>query len=231
MKKNEYDKIEDVIFIHKLKHGLVAIKWSLRMVLSGDFGEISDEQKKIIEKSLEENEKLILLANNLMSGADIKKNRDALEKDLCDLKTIIDSIVKSYETKIAEKKIKFDFVKPDNNTEAFLDKEKIKIAVQNILDNAIRYSRNNGEITISLNKSQNNLELKIQDSGIGIPENQKEKMFTKFFRASNASKLDRDGSGLGLFIAKNIIEAHRGKIWFESEEDQGSAFYISLPIK
>jgi signal transduction histidine kinase len=229
-KKTEYNKIEDAIFVHRLKHGLAAIKWSLKMILSGDFGEISDEQKDIIEKSLEDNEKLILLSDNLLNGTDVDKTKKFLSRDLCDAELIVNSVIKSYESKIAEKKIKLEFTAPEEKTEIFLDKEKIKIAIQNILDNAIRYTKEGGKIVISLSRNQGNVELKIQDSGMGIPENQKRKLFTKFFRGDNAIKVNDDGSGLGLFIAKNIIEAHGGKIWFESEENKGSTFYVALPI-
>ncbi len=227
-----FDNIKDAIFVHRLKHGLTSVKWSLKMILSGDFGELSDEQRDIIEKNLEENEKLIMLANSmLVSEADIKKTKNFLNKDLCDLSHVVDSVIESYKTKIAEKKIKIEFVKPEEKMEAFLDKEKIKIAVQNVLDNAIRYTPEGGNVVISLNKNQDNLELKIQDSGMGISENQKEKLFTKFFRGGNAQEVHIEGSGLGLFITKNIIEAHGGKIWFESKKGAGATFYFTLPIK
>lgn len=233
MKKE--NKIDEVIFVHKLKHGLTAIKWSLKMILSGDFGEVSDEQKDIIKKNMQEDEKLILLADNFLSpefrSSLTTKNRNFLNKELCDAEHIVNSALEPYETKISEKKIKLEIIKPKEKIETFLDKEKIKIVIQNILDNAVKYTPEGGKITISLNKKNKNLEIKVQDSGIGIPENEKGRLFNKFFRGTNAAKMNNDGSGLGLFIAKNIIDEHGGKIWFDSTEGQGSAFYFTLPIK
>jgi signal transduction histidine kinase len=86
-------------------------------------------------------------------------------------------------------------------------------------------------VIVSLEKKKNNLEFSVEDSGIGIPEDQQERLFSKFFRASNAVRTETEGSGLGLFICKNIIDAHNGEVWFESEQGKGSKFYFSLPIK
>ena len=112
-----------------------------------------------------------------------------------------------------------------------LDAEKAKLAFQNIIDNAVRYTSLNGQITISLKIVDKNIEFSVEDSGVGVPENQQARIFTKFFRGANAVRMNTEGSGLGLFIAKNIVEAHGGKIWFKSEENKGTTFYISFPIK
>ena len=111
-----------------------------------------------------------------------------------------------------------------------VDIEKISLAIQNLLDNAIRYNTIGGEIELALKKKDSEIEFSIRDTGIGIPKNQQQRIFTKFFRAPNALKLETEGSGLGLFIAKNIIEAHGGRIWFESEEGSGTTFYFTLPV-
>ncbi len=112
-----------------------------------------------------------------------------------------------------------------------MDPDKVKLVITNLIDNAVRYTSEKGKVVVSLEKNDNNIEVSVEDSGIGIPEDQKERIFTKFFRASNAVRTETEGSGLGLFICKNIIEAHDGEVWFESEEGKGSKFYFSLPIK
>jgi len=228
-KAHSYNKLRDAIFVHKLKHGLTSIKWSLKMVLSGDFGELNDEQKDIVEKDLEETERLIVLANNLLTDGDNAKT--FLNKNLYDAEQIVYSAIESCTAKALEKKIKLEFIKPEGKIEAFFDKEKIKISIQNILDNAIKFTHEGGKIIVSMSKNTDNLEIKVQDFGIGIPEKQKSKLFTKFFRGTNAIGINKEGSGLGLFIAKNIVHAHDGKIWFESKEGEGSTFYVELPIK
>ena len=114
---------------------------------------------------------------------------------------------------------------------AMADVDKIRIAVQNLVDNAINYTSSGGRVTVSLNYGRNELGVVVKDTGVGIPEDQKKRIFSKFFRGSNVIKVETDGSGLGLFITKNIIEAHGGKIWFESEEGKGTTFSFSLPVK
>ncbi|PIP18384.1 MAG: hypothetical protein COX42_01175, partial [Parcubacteria group bacterium CG23_combo_of_CG06-09_8_20_14_all_35_6] len=101
----------------------------------------------------------------------------------------------------------------------------------NILDNAIRYIKGNGKIEVILKKEANKLCLEIKDNGVGIPKEDQKYIFQKFFRASNASKIQAQGSGLGLYIAKSIIEKSGGKIYFVSRENEGSVFTINLPIK
>jgi signal transduction histidine kinase len=131
-----------------------------------------------------------------------------------------------------EKQIQFEFrVLPKKLPKVKIDPEKISLVIENLLDNAIRYNLVGGTITISLDLKNDEIEFSIEDSGIGIPESEKSNIFQKFFRASNALKKETEGSGLGLFVAKNIVEAHGGKIWFESEEGKGTTFHFTIPIK
>ena len=100
-----------------------------------------------------------------------------------------------------------------------------------MLENSIRYTPTGGEITISLTCTNTYAGLSIKDTGVGIPKDQQDRVFSKFFRGGNVIRLETEGSGLGLFIAKNIIEAHGGKIWFESEENKGTTFNFVLPVR
>jgi len=109
--------------------------------------------------------------------------------------------------------------------------EKIRLAINNLLDNAIRYTPAGGRVTVSLSRGKKEIELSVKDTGVGIPKDQQERVFTKFSRGANVIRMATEGSGLGLFITKNIIEAHGGKIWFESGEGKGTTFYLTLPTK
>ena len=99
------------------------------------------------------------------------------------------------------------------------------------MENAIKYTPEGGKIEISIARDEKEIKFQIKDSGIGIPENQKDKVFGKFFRAQNAIEKEATSSGFGLFISKKIIEAHKGRIWFDSKENKGSVFCFTLPIK
>ena len=114
----------------------------------------------------------------------------------------------------------------------FFDNNKMKQALNNLVDNAIKYSRNKCKVLFicKYDKKNDEIEITIKDSGIGIPLQQQKRLFEKFFRADNATQFNTDGTGLGLYITKAIIEAHGGKIWFESKEDKGTVFYVRLPL-
>ena len=114
-------------------------------------------------------------------------------------------------------------------TEIACDSKKLKIAIINLIENAIKYSSPKGHIDITVEESNKLLLIKIKDDGIGIPEKQKNYVFTKFFRGKNVMKVETEGSGLGLYLAKDIINKHDGNIWFESKEDMGTTFFVTLP--
>jgi len=103
------------------------------------------------------------------------------------------------------------------------------LAVKNLVENAIFYTKNSGQVKVSVKRKKDQVVFAVSDSGIGIPKNQWNRIFTKFFRADNAIRMETEGTGLGLFITKNIIEAHSGKISFKTKEGKGTTFSFSLP--
>lgn len=216
---------------HQLRTPLSAIKWILKMLLDGDLGPLNKEQKEFLEKAFYSNERMINLINDLLNITRIEEGRFLFEFKPADIIEVTEKIIDSFKDEIERKKIKFEFKKPPKKLSPIsLDVEKIKLAIENLIDNAITYTPEGGRVYVSL-KGNKEILFSVKDSGIGIPEDQKERVFTKFFRAKNALKIETEGSGLGLYITKNIIEAHGGKIWFESKENKGSTFYFTLPYK
>jgi len=215
---------------HQLRTPLSAIKWTLKMLLEGDLGEITPEQREYLEKIYQSNERMINLINDLLNVTRIEEGRYIFTLSPTDLEKIVENFLVFYKDEIKKKNLSVDFSK-EKIPVLNLDQEKISLAIQNLLENAIKYTLPGGKIKIFLGQKEGNVFFSVQDSGIGIPESQKERIFTKFFRGANAIRIETEGSGLGLFITKNIIEAHGGKIWFESKEGKGSTFYFTLPIK
>jgi len=216
---------------HQLRTPLSMVKWSISMLIKGDFGKLAQKQNEVVKNIFQSNEKLISLVSDLLDVAHIEEGKYLYKTDTADIREIIALVINNCEDEIKTKKIKISFEKPDNFPQIILDAEKIKLVIQNFIENAIKYSPEKGKIIISLKNDEKHIELKVQDFGIGIPKSQQNKVFMEFFRGSNAVKQNTTGSGLGLFLSKNIIEAHGGKIWFESEENVGTNFYFSLPIK
>lgn len=232
-KMSERMKTEFVsLAAHQLRTPLSAIKWTLRMLLDGDLGEITEEQKNFIEKTYSSNERMISLINDLLNVTRIEEGRYLYKTALTDIESVIESVINYYKEEAENKKLKVELKKPKEKLPPVtVDVEKIKLAFQNIFDNAVRYNRIGGRVTVSLNCDKKEIEVIVKDTGLGIPNDQKERVFGRFFRAANVMRMETEGTGLGLFIAKNIVEAHGGKIWFESEENKGSAFHFTLPIK
>lgn len=220
------------IAAHQLRTPLSAVKWILRMILDGDLGEVPEAQAEFLEKTYQSNERMIKLVNDLLNVTRIEEGRFLNSVKSEDIVKIIENTIAPLREVAERKKLKFEYKKPkDAIPKIKVDSERITLAVQNLVDNAIRYTRNGSiKVAVEFQKGKNIVLFSVTDTGIGVPKNQQDRVFDRFFRASTAVKTETEGTGLGLFIAKNIIEAHGGKIWFETEENKGSTFYISLPV-
>jgi len=113
---------------------------------------------------------------------------------------------------------------------AEVDADKIRIVFQNLIDNAVKYSEPGDTVTIKAMKVNTMIQILIQDTGIGIPAVEQEEIFQRFFRAENAVRKITEGSGVGLYIVKKVVEDHNGRIWFESGENEGTTFHVSIPV-
>jgi two-component system sensor histidine kinase VicK len=219
------------ISAHQLRTPLSAIKWTLKMLLDGDLGKVTPEQEEFIKKTYESNERMIRLINDLLNVTRIEEGRylyRLVPHDLCDL---IQSVLDSYKDEVKKRKVVVNFKKPKKELPKIkLDAEKMKLVLQNLIDNAIKYTPQKGKVTISLSYDKKEVIVSIKDSGVGIPKDQQDRIFTKFFRGANVLIRETEGTGLGLFITKNIIEAHKGKIWFDSKLGKGTTFYFSIPL-
>lgn len=220
------------ISAHQLRTPLSAIKWTLKMLLDGDLGKISDEQREFIQKTYQSNERMIKLINDLLNVTRIEEGRYLYKPTMANIEDIVQSVIDSLKDELKRKNLEFEFKKPETKLPQIkVDVEKVSLAVQNLVENAIRYTKSGGKIIVVLSGDENEIKFKIKDTGIGISKEQQKRIFTKFFRATNAVRLETEGSGLGLYITKNIINAHGGKVWFESEEGKGTTFFFTLPVK
>ncbi len=219
---------------HQLRTPLSAIKWTLKMLLEGDIGKISKEQREFLQKTYQSNERMISLINDLLDVTRIEEGRYLFKPTLAFLENVVQFVINSYQAEADRRKIKLRFKAPEGKLpKVTMDVEKMRLVIQNLIDNSIKYSFQGGEVTISLkySKKEKEIEFSIKDSGVGVPKDQRPRVFSKFFRGSNVIRMETEGSGLGLFIAKNIVEAHGGRIWFESEEKKGATFYFVLPVR
>jgi signal transduction histidine kinase len=233
---------------HQLRTPLSIIKWYLDYLISGDAGEINDEQKKYLTEAYRGNERLIELVNGLLDVSRIDLGTFSIEPEPVDIAEIVDRACEKFSNLIIKNRltIKKEIEKmPKIN----LDPRLTEISFEHIISNSIKYTPVGGTIKIRIKKEKENALFEITDTGCGIPEEQQPKIFTKLFRAENAKKMESVGTGLGLYIVKAVIEKAGGKIWFKSpspelllEENEdgnldkkcklrGTSFYLSIPLK
>jgi len=218
------------IAAHQLRTPLSAVKWAIGMVLDGDAGKINIEQENFLSKGFVSNERMIALVNDLLNVSRIEEGKLKYNFEKTDFQEIISKTVKTVGNSLDKKNIKLTLKGTRNIPEVLADKEKMTLALQNLLDNAVKYTPEKGKVILSTTQKGDFLEISVKDNGVGIPEKDKPKMFSKFFRASNVLKLDTDGTGLGLFIIKTIIESHGGTIRLESAEGKGTEVTFTIPI-
>ena len=218
---------------HQLRTPLSAIKWMLRSLADGDTGELNVKQKEMLEKTYRSNERIIGLINDLLNVTRIEEGRYLYQPVLSHITDIVNNLVKDYSDAIKRKNISLKVKKPRQKLPRVLvDVEKITLAIQNLLDNAIKYTPSGGRIVISIAlAASKTITITVEDTGMGIPKAQQARVFDKFFRATNAQTVDTEGSGLGLYLVKNIVEAHGGKVSFSSNEKKGTTFTITLPTR
>ncbi len=220
------------IVAHQLRTPLSAVKWTLKMILDGDLGEVSKEQREFLNKTYISNERMIRLINDLLNITRIEEGRFLYNVQKQSIIEVAERVIASSREEAQRRGIRFEFKKPRKKIpEVKIDSEKISLVFQNLLDNAIHYTKTGGHVKVSIDylKDEEKIIISVKDTGIGILKDQQKRVFSRFFRGANAIKTETEGTGLGLFIAKNIVEAHNGKIWFESRKNKGSTFHFSLP--
>ena len=219
------------IVAHQLRTPLSGVKWTLDMILGGTLGTLSAEQKALLLKCYESNERMIVLINDMLSANRI--DSDKLEYHLVptQILDLLDNVLFEMASSVSKKKLRVLFVNKDKNLpRVLIDVEKMRAVLQNLLENAIKYTPEGRKVEIDFQVVGELVQISIKDSGIGIPEEDKKNIFKRFFRAKNAAKMEKNGSGLGLSMSQGIVEKHGGKLWFESKVEEGSIFSFTIPI-
>ncbi len=209
---------------HQLRSPLTNLKWG--------FQDLQEEEKGKNEEllnTLQSNvDKMSEMVDNLLIVSKMEQEGFDFEKDSFSIKDVVEELLNEYGT--AEKEGVNLIYKPGDVPEVISDPSQLKIVMDNFISNAIKYTKEGGEVKIRLKRKDNFVVFEVEDEGIGIPEADRKKVFSKFERAGNVKKVEKSGSGLGLFLSKEIIENLGGEIGFESVEDEGSTFWFKIPV-
>lgn len=216
---------------HQLRTPLSAVNWYAEMLLNEDAGKINKEQEQYLKEIYNGNNRMVDLVNSLLNVSRLELGTFEIDPKLTDIKLIAKSVLKELEVDIKNKKLKIN-VKIDKKLPKIkLDQNLTRMIFQNLLSNAVKYTPKNGKINliIKLDKEKKNVCIDVEDTGMGIPSNQQENIFSKLFRADNAKQSDTEGTGLGLYIVKAILDISGGKVWFESKKNKGTKFHVLIP--
>jgi PAS domain S-box-containing protein len=217
---------------HQLRTPLTSISWYTEMILNGDAGEISPKQKKYLGEIYEGNQRMVELVNALLNVSNLELGTFKIDPKPMQVADIAESVLAELQPQILSQKI---IVKKSYGLSLPIiqaDPKLIRIIFQNLFSNAIKYaSKDNGEIVFSLSVQKSNIRFKVWNNGPGIPKEAQPKIFTKLFRDDLAKQKDPNGNGLGLYIVRSILEKLGGKIFFESNENKGTTFFITLPFR
>ena len=211
---------------HQLKTPMTVMKGNIELLSGGN--NLSEPQKNIVSDLKRGTENLTRTISDFLDLSRIEEGRFKLEPEKVSFCDLVSSAVTRLRGFAEETKVVLNFVRPDKDFYVLVDESRMKQAINNTIDNAIKYSKSGGEVRIAITEEKETALLSVKDSGIGIPEHDQKMIFEKFFRASNTAG-KQGGSGLGLFLVKIIIEQSRGKIWFETKEGAGTTFFVRLP--
>ncbi len=220
------------IVSHQLRTPLNVIRWNLETLLSRERGQIAPAQEETLRSTYAADIEVISRMNDLLIAMSIEEKQLLLEKDQVDLDELFRSVTDEKIQPCELKRLTCQVHAPkDHLPTVFADGDKIRDVIARLIDNAITYTPEKGNIDVTFGTKDDKIRFEITDSGIGIPTSEQPRIFERFHRGWNASRMKPNASGLGLYISKHYIEAHGGTMGFQSTEKKGSKFWFELPIK
>lgn len=215
---------------HQLRTPLSAIRWYSEMLLSKYVGELNEKQRQYVKEIYQGNLRMVDLVNALLNVSRLDLGTFAIEPEEVNPVEICTSVLSELMPQITEKKQTVERIFMTAPQKYIADPKLIRIVFQNFLSNSVKYTQVGGYIVVEIGVRENSLYIRVSDNGYGIPKGQHGKIFEKLFRADNVRQKDTEGTGLGMYIVKAIVESSGGKIWFESEENKGTTFHVLMPL-
>ncbi|MDO8577307.1 MAG: HAMP domain-containing sensor histidine kinase [Candidatus Wildermuthbacteria bacterium] len=216
------------IVSHQLRSPLSNMKWGLEILLSGRAGKVEAGEVEYLQILKENSDRMHELINDLLIASRIEEGGLTLQRQEFSLKELLADIVAGFKPWMIASNMHLDINGDENVSRINTDPSFLRQVIQNLLDNAIRYGKS--AISIRYHKKGKALYLAVEDDGVGIPKEDQKFIFQRFFRSGNARKHQTEGSGLGLYIAKSMLEKFGGSIGFNSEENKGSTFWFTIPL-
>lgn len=217
------------IAAHQLRTPLTGIAWVLESLGTARAGEIV-RTRTIIEGGRSAVRRMIGLVDDLLDVSKIEEGQFGIRMKRQSIVPVIERVAETFKDPVHDRELKFNVNMQQPLPDVSIDETKIEMVLNNIIDNAVKYTPVGGAVSVRAAREGDSVVVSVEDSGIGIAKSEFDRIFTKFFRSPKALSYFTDGSGLGLYVSKNIIDRHGGKMWFESVEGKGTTFKISLPL-
>lgn len=233
LKRLDAAKSEFVSIVsHQLRTPLTAVKGYISMMQEGTYGKLKENQLSVLEKVFQSSQRLIAFINDLLNLNRIEDGRISYTFSAVDMAQVIDDIVFDLKTLADFKKLNLTWLKPHGLPKAWADQEKISQVMVNFIDNSIKYTPEGGTVSVSLKPDGDYLVFRVKDTGVGMNQEEKSNLFRKFIRGDGGRMMYTGGTGLGLYVAKLMAEAHHGFVSGESEgKGKGSTFTIKIPTE
>jgi len=229
LEKQDAIKNEYVLRVtHDIKGNLAAIQTNLAVITNKIIGPIDPKQEEFLNRAYTRTIKLTNFVKNLLRLTHMRL-KDEFDKESFSINEIVLKSIHTCETNAEDKSIKLDHHIDDTVDDVFGNLLSIEEVITNLMLNAIKYTPEEGNVTIRTLNLKNKVLVEIEDNGVGIPKEEKTKVFDEFFRGTNVKHIEEDSTGIGLSLVKSIITRNDGKIWIESEEGKGSIFRFTLP--
>jgi len=219
------------IISHQLRSPLSNLKWTIELLMSGRLGKIEKDQVEYFGILKENSGRMEELVSDLLIVSRIEAATLPLKKEETLLEDLVNELISEFQLFAKASNVKIEFEIQKDLPKILTDPSQVHLVIENLLDNATRYIKNSGKVNILLKKRDKNLYFEIKDNGVGIPKKDQKYVFQKFFRSENVLRQQTQGSGLGLYISRAIIEKLGGKVGFKSQENEGSTFWFTLPLK
>jgi two-component system phosphate regulon sensor histidine kinase PhoR len=219
---------------HQLKTPLSSIRWLVEGLASGAAGALTPTQQKYLDGIQRSTQHMIAMINELLNVSRIELDKIATRIEEIDVTALAKDVIAEQQHDADAKAITLTLKSATDLPRIFADKNALRMIFQNLVSNAIKYTPQGGSVTCELSETgakNQSVFFSVTDTGIGIPADEQDRVFEKLHRARNAQALVADGTGLGLYIVKTIIEKAGGGISFESKEGRGTTFSVTIPMR
>lgn len=232
-KEYEVDKMKsDFISLasHQLRTPLSAIKTYAHMLLDGFMGPMTKPQIKSLKTIVSATNRMNETISTLLNITRIESGSIAVTRKTVSVNQVVEEVINEHRLAALDKNITTSIEKPKDIVKIISDGAVLKEIISNLVSNGIKYTPTGGDVTVGIKTEGNQVIISVKDTGVGIPKESRQSVFTKFFRAENVVRQETSGTGLGLYLVKGLVTELGGEVWYDSIEDKGSTFYVSLPL-